>query len=224
MSEITMEKVVGGLEALATQMSEIAKGLNEVMKIQKEENHDDVLLDMLRREKQVNDIVTLCDNVEQALLAADSDSLVDYDKMEFVVDFDRKIHVHGEHWLNKKVIANIVRAEVIKVFEQQNGVIVDEGVAEQEFLVGKNPEYAANTLDDLSPDVQYPKFEEVPEEEFHVGKNPEYMGMMGLISSQPSESEPKHSGTIHGDYSAISEQPKLFPYDPDAELNAQNNV
>ena len=170
MSEVSMEAVVAGLQNLATQMSGIAQGLNAVMEKQKEENHDDVLLDMLRREKQVHDIVTLCGNVEEALLAAPTDNLVDYKNIEFIIDLDCKVHINGNNWLNKKAIANIVRAELIKVFDKQNIAAQEEALPEQEVFVGKSPDAVLDVPTAEQPTFKGVMVEDESEEEFFVGK------------------------------------------------------
>jgi hypothetical protein len=214
MSEITMQVVVDGLQNLATQMSSIAQGLNAVMEKQKEDNHDDVLLDMLRREKQVHDIVTLCGNVEEALLAVPTDELVDYKNIEFIIDLDCRVHINGNNWLNKKAIADIVRNEVVKVFDKQNIAAQEEALPEQEVFVGKSLDAVLDAPTAEQPSFKGVMVEDDEEQEFFVGK---------IMETDPISEQYKMEDTSSPQQSEGIPM-KLFPYDPDAEFDAQNNL
>lgn len=178
MSEITLETVAKGLEMLAEQMNAIATSLNAVHKQQTEENKEDMLLEVLRREKQIHDTVSVCEDIKSELGKINTDELIDYSKVQFVISIDNKIRVLGNDWLRVEKIAEIVKAHIYKTFEQQNleelnaqNTESSKSPDEQEFVVGKSPEVKERVIheeitgNDLPPD-------EIAEE-FTAGKSPD---------------------------------------------------
>lgn len=225
MSEITLETVAKGLQILAEQMNSIATSLNAVHKQQTEENKEDMLLEVLRREKQIHDTVTVCEDIKTELSTHHTDDFIDYSKVQFVISPDNKIHVLGNDWLRVDKIAEIVKAQIYKTFEQQN---LDELNAEdresskkhdeQEFVVGKSPEATDRVIheeitgNDLPPD-------EI-EEEFTAGKSPDAPSIVAPEEGIPERLPPGQQGHRWWDESPRIIEPTntaiFYPFDPEA--------
>lgn len=227
MSEITLETVAKGLEMLAEQMNAIATSLNAVHKQQTEENKEDMLLEVLRREKQIHDTISVCEDIKSELSARNTDDFIDYSKVQFVISPDNKIRVLGNDWLRVDKIAEIVKAQIYKTFEQQNLAELDaqntESSAshdEQEFVVGKSPEAPDRVIHEEITGNDLPP--EDTGEEFTAGKSPDAPSIL----SPEQETIPESSLPRDETYLQVAQPYDMrptnagifYPYDPEANI------
>lgn len=227
MSEITLETVAKGLEMLAEQMNAIATSLNAVHKQQTEENKEDMLLEVLRREKQIHDTVSVCEDIKSDLGKINTDELIDYSKVQFVISIDNKIRVLGNDWLRVDKIAEIVKAQIYKTFEQQNLTELNAQNTEssashdaQEFVVGKSPEAPDRVIHEEITGNDLPP--EDTGEEFTAGKSPDAPSIL----SPEQETIPESSLPRDETYLQVAQPYDMrptnagifYPYDPEANI------
>lgn len=231
MSEITLETVAKGLEMLAEQMNAIATSLNAVHKQQTEENKEDMLLEVLRREKQIHDTVSVCEDIKSDLGKINTDELIDYSKVQFVISIDNKIRVLGNDWLRVDKIAEIVKAHIYKTFEEQNLAELDaqntessNSHDEKEFVVGKSPDAPDRVIHEEITGNDLPP--EDTGEEFTAGKSPDAPSI--LASNSKIESDLSVPPQNAFDQLPLSDdmlnKPRptntgmFYPYDPEANI------
>lgn len=165
------------------------------------------------------DPIELREKVEEILLREDKEFYIDYDKMDFTLDLDRRVCVMGIKWLNLDYIimriVDIMRLKSPDLFESESSVVTKKWVAIMDFQSEdeETPKEKGITSDLIeSEDDGQPKEKGITSDMIQPEENP------------TNALEDGDNMTFRGDFRErviTLNGSIIYPYDPDADNTQQ---
>lgn len=163
------------------------------------------------------DPLLLREKAEEILEYTDKNFYIDYDKMDFTLDLDRRVCVMGTNWLNLDYIimriVDVLRLHQSDLFESESSVVAEKGIpslhiqSEDE----ETPKEKGITSDLIeSEDDGQPKEKGITSEMIQSDDN-ELYNFSFADSDNPYTTTAPSTGSI------------IFPYDPDAEKKSDDD-
>jgi hypothetical protein len=164
----------------------------------------------------------LREKAEEILLSVDKDFYIDYEKMDFTLDLDRRVCVMGTNWLNLDYIimriVDIMRLHQSDLFESKSSVVAEKWIAIMDFQSEdeEKPKEKGITSDLIEPeDNGQPREKGITSDMIQTDDDDLY----NVAFVADADNSVTVSGGFPERIVAPSTGSIIYPYDPDAVGN-----